>query len=409
MKIYKIPMIGRAVDEKHRAATPLELFFDLIFVIAIASAASGLHHYLASHHFWEGTVLYVQMFFYIWWAWMNFTWFASAYDTDDTPFRLTTFLQMFGALVFAVGIKQMFATNPSFTAGIIGYIIMRVAMVIHWLRAARESAVDKKVNYRYAWGVGLAQVGWTLWYLLPMAYDDKSWMIPLLTLAEMSVPIIAEGNRLSTTWHPHHIAERYGLLTIIVLGEGLLGTANTIGNLISDEVSWGKVVLPLGVSASGLIFALWWIYFDIPWAKILERNRTFRVGFLFGYAHYFVFASLAAVGSALELVADAAQQYYLPSSTHIEHPVSRLFAMVVLSIALGVYLVSISLLKITTTENSSTNRMALWLGLLVSALPAVLVYFRLPMMVSLGITVLGIIAYIQLCNWESCERTIKKR
>ncbi|WP_018675869.1 low temperature requirement protein A [Riemerella columbina] len=396
-------MLGRSIDEKHRAATPLELFFDLIFVIAIAAAARGLHHQLAAHEVGYGSIQYAQNFFYIWWAWMNYTWFASAYDTDDTPFRLVTFIQMFGTLVFAVGITQMFNEQPNYTAGIIGYIIMRVAMVLHWLRAAKEDPKNRNISLRYALGVALIQAGWTIWYLYPADYDQKSWVTLLIILGEMSVPAFAEGKKLSTTWHPHHIAERYGLLTIIVLGEGLLATANTVNKLISDTISWTHIILPLGLSAAALIFALWWIYFEMPWGHILEKRRTRKVGFVFGYTHYLVFASLAALGGSLELVADAAQQYYLPIDTPIEHPVSRLYAMMVLSITLGIYLLSISILRIVLIQNSKNNKLALWLGLVVSALPMTLVYFGLPMMVSLGIAVVGVIAYIQVCNWEKCK------
>jgi len=76
-------MTARSMDESHRVATPLELFFDLCFVVAVSLAASGLHHALAEEHFGAGLLRYAMVFFAIWWAWMNFTWFASAYDTDD--------------------------------------------------------------------------------------------------------------------------------------------------------------------------------------------------------------------------------------------------------------------------------------------------------------------------------------
>ena len=83
------PMVARATDEEHRSATVLELFFDLCLV-AVASAASALHHEIAEDHVGDGVVGYASVFFAIWWAWMNFTWFASAYDTDDVAYRLTT-------------------------------------------------------------------------------------------------------------------------------------------------------------------------------------------------------------------------------------------------------------------------------------------------------------------------------
>src|SRR5688500_2923925 len=98
------PMVARSADEEHRTATVLELFFDLCFVVDVAQAASGLHQAVAEDHLGEGVVGYVLVFFAIWWAWMNFTWFASAYDTDDIAYRLTTLVQIAGALILAAGV-----------------------------------------------------------------------------------------------------------------------------------------------------------------------------------------------------------------------------------------------------------------------------------------------------------------
>ena len=90
-----VRMAARTPDEAHRASTPLELFFDLVFVIAVGRAAAGLHEGLSEGRF---TVIwgFLLVFFAIWWAWMNFTWFASAYDTDDVPYRLAVFVIMTG-------------------------------------------------------------------------------------------------------------------------------------------------------------------------------------------------------------------------------------------------------------------------------------------------------------------------
>src|SRR5688500_13988013 len=115
-------MRARSPHEPHRAATPLELLFDLVFVVAIAEAASGLHHAIAAHHTADGLIGYAMVFFAIWWAWMNFTWFASAYDNDDVPYRLLVFVQITGALIVAGGVPAMFeARAPNLaTIGEIG-------------------------------------------------------------------------------------------------------------------------------------------------------------------------------------------------------------------------------------------------------------------------------------------------
>lgn len=99
---------GRDIHEQHRVATPLELLFDLTFVVAVALAAAQLHHAEASHHVGQALPGYLVAFFAIWWAWMNYTWFASAYDNDDAIYRVFTLMQMGGVLVFATGVPGLF-------------------------------------------------------------------------------------------------------------------------------------------------------------------------------------------------------------------------------------------------------------------------------------------------------------
>ena len=95
---------GRDPDEAHRAATPLELLFDLTFVVAFGIAANELAHYLADGHVWPGILGFVFATFAVSWAWINYSWFASAYDTDDWVFRLATMVQMVGVIVLALGL-----------------------------------------------------------------------------------------------------------------------------------------------------------------------------------------------------------------------------------------------------------------------------------------------------------------
>ena len=102
-------MTARDPAEDHRASTPLELFFDLTFVVAIAQAASSLHHGLVDGDASNVLIMFPLVFFAIFWAWVNFTWFASAYDTDDALYRLTVFVQMAGVLILAAGIPRAFA------------------------------------------------------------------------------------------------------------------------------------------------------------------------------------------------------------------------------------------------------------------------------------------------------------
>ncbi len=244
-----VPMVARAPEEAHRAATPLELFFDLVFVVAIAQAAEALHHSIVADHVGDGLLKYFLIFFAIWWAWMSFTWFASAFDTDDAPYRLAVFLQMTGALILAAGVKQAFdAFDFRVMAG--GYVVMRIAIIIQYARMARNNPGLKKTAWRYITGIGIIQLGWVGMLFLP-----KSWILPVyffFLFCELMIPIWAESAS-ATPWHKHHISERYGLLTIIVLGESVLAAILAL-QAVNDahELSWGLMpVLNSPYSAHG--------------------------------------------------------------------------------------------------------------------------------------------------------------
>src|ERR687891_2049977 len=165
-----------ATTEANRGATVLELFFDLCFVVAVAQAAAALHHEVAGDHVGDGVVGYAMVFFAIWWAWMNFTWFASAYDTDDVAYRLTTLIQIAGALILAAGVPDAM-DGRDFAAITLGYVVMRLAMVAQWLRAAGGDPPHRRSSLRFAAGISLVQLGWVLRLLLPEGLGMASFLV----------------------------------------------------------------------------------------------------------------------------------------------------------------------------------------------------------------------------------------
>ena len=295
---WRVPMVSRAVDEPHRVSSPLELLFDLTFVVAVSQAAAELGRHLEAGQLGSAVSGYLQVFFAIWWAWMNFTWFASAYDTDDVPYRVMTALQMSGVLVLAAGVPTAFE-HGQFTTITIGYVIMRLSMVGQWLRAAYADRPRRAIALRYALGIAAVQMLWVARLALPHRLGLASFLV--LIVIDMAVPVWAErGKGMMTSWHPHHIAERYGLFTIIVLGECVLAATTAIQSSFTDGGVSTKLILT-GVGSLALLFGLWWLYFLAPVGEGLS-NRP-QVAFLWGYGHYFVFAALAALGAALEVSA----------------------------------------------------------------------------------------------------------
>jgi low temperature requirement protein LtrA len=293
-----VRMRPRSPHEPHRVATPLELLFDLVFVVAIAEAASGLHHAVAEAHVAQGLLGYAMVFFAIWWAWMNFTWFASAYDTDDVAYRLAVFVQITGALILAGGIPAMFDTRLPNVAVVAGYVVMRMAMVVQWLRAANADPEHAATARRYAAGITLVQACWIAPLFAPQWWAGA---FPTLVACELLVPALAERAAL-TPWHPHHIAERYGLLTLIVLGESILSATSAVQAAMAagEQLS---ALIPLIIGGLLIVYSMWWLYFDHPSHDLL---RSFRRAFIWGYGHYFVFAAAAAVGAGLGVAVDYA-------------------------------------------------------------------------------------------------------
>lgn len=226
------PLAPRNPHEPHRVATSLELLFDLIFVVAIATAGQQLHHSIIENHLSHGLLLYFMVFFALWWAWMNFSWFASAYDNDDVFYRIMTFVQIIGSLVMAAGIPSAFQ-QQDFDVIIIGYVIMRLGLVTQWFRVAKNDPERKQTALRYAFGIILVQIGWLLFHFSPIHFT--LYLFVLLVIAELSVPIFAEAHNM-TPWHPHHISERYALLTIIVLGESIIGCFAAISDALNNQL-----------------------------------------------------------------------------------------------------------------------------------------------------------------------------
>ncbi len=298
-------MAGRNPGEEHRAATPLELLFDLTLVVAFAQAGNEAAHLIAEGHVVSAIWAFAFVMFAVIWAWINFSWFASAFDTDDWFYRVTTMVQMVGVLILALGIHAVFESidegeKLDNTVVVAGYVVMRVAMLAQWIRVAVQDPAHRKVALGYAITLAIGQVGWTATLFIDVPLGAIVPVLALLYGIEMIGPLLAERRDGGTPWHPHHIAERYGLLVIITLGEGILGTIAAVAALV-DKVGWSSEAVLVTVAGVGLTFGLWWNYFIIPSAEILEKHRHRSWGW--GYGHIPLFAATAAIGAGIHVAA----------------------------------------------------------------------------------------------------------
>lgn len=331
------PMRGRDPYEAHRVATPLELLFDLTFVIAFGVAASQFAHLLAEGHLGGALAGFLFATFAVSWAWINFSWFASAYDTDDWIYRLTTMVQMVGVLVLALGLPQLSASideggHLDTRIVVAGYVVMRIALVAQWLRAARQDPERRAACLTYAAAVAVAQLGWIAMIFLDTSVAVSLAIAALLALIEMSGPLLAERRMGGTPWHAHHIAERYGLLTIIALGEGVVGTVASLTAAV-DEQGWSADAVLVAVAGTALTFGMWWLYFAEPFGPLLHVRR--HRSFAFGYLHIPVFGAIVATGAGLHTAAYFIEHHSTLGATGTVLAVAAPVAFYVLLVALS--------------------------------------------------------------------------
>lgn len=334
------PLIARDVNETHRAATPLELFYDLIYVVAIASLAAELHHAISSgHHVLHGIGMYFFILFLVWWPWNSYTWFASGFDTDDAQFRVASFAQMVGVIVIAVGIEPAYLKND-FLVMMIGYVIMRVPYILMWLKVAHDDVEYREVALRYAVGGLLVQIIWSASVL----YFPSWYLFIGLVVLELLIPYLAESAKNkgeNTNYHFGHIEERMGLMTIIVLGESILAVVYTFEKLVNNLTGG---LISLAVGSVLILFSMWWLYFD---DSVEDHLGNQKKSFTWAYGHYLVFTFAAAVGVLISVNADVLVDAAKLTESH---------AVLALSLAIVGYLVSVWLCHDFVIEKKGLGR-----------------------------------------------------
>ena len=275
----------------HRKVTWLELFYDLVFVVAVAQIA----HQFAGHLDWHGAAEFVMLLVPVWWIWIGGTIYNERFESRGLENRFFFFLQM-----LAVGGIALFAhhgTGENAIGFTLSYIFARGLICYLFLRGGYHNPVFRPVSTRYATGFILSLVLWTISIWVPAPGKFLLWYggmglelaAPWFTLKHQSaLP------RFSTSKMP----ERYGLFTIIVLGEGLVGAISGVAE--HHHPSLDTIVQ--GALAMLLSFLLWWTYFDFV-ARRVPRPSTRNI-ILWSYAHLPLVLCIVAVGAAsLNLVA----------------------------------------------------------------------------------------------------------
>ena len=335
-----------------RRASWLELFFDLIFVAAVAQVSVPLSTDYTVH----GLGRYALMFFLIWWAWLGHTMYSSRFDSDDILHRVLTFMQMFAAAAMAANAKAAFDSRDSAGFGA-AYAVLRTVQSIQYLRA-RRLRETRRLTTLYAAGTGVAAVAWAVAATMPIPARFYVWTVALLV--DLSTPWIAARYTHKFPPHPEHLPERFGLFTIILLGESV---AAVMRGMESQE-TWPVSAAISAISGLGLAFGYWWWYFDgVKGAaeRRIQAGRGLKAFHVWTYIHFPLYLSIAVVGVGVEHVIS------LPAGSHLHR---EEFLILVLSGLLVTILLQIVGL---TSETSHKTRWRLshsyQLLLLLSALP----------------------------------------
>ena len=294
---------GRGVDEDRRA-TWLELFFDLVFVAAVGQLANSLAAEPTTARFFEFLGLFVP----VWWAWMGFTFYANRFDTDDLVYRLLMLLAMFGVAVLATTIPSVF--RGATEGFVIAYVAIRVVLLALYARASRHVPEARALARRFLSMFSLAVLVWiaSLAFDAPWAY--VVWGIALSI--EIATPTSAWRLLPEAPVDPRHLPERFGLLTLIVLGESVLAVVIGV-----SKVSWDAGSAAAAAAGFVVAAALWWIYFDFLDEGALTSRGIFG-GLTYTYMNYFVVAGLAALGTGVKLaVLDAGGDHHYDDTSWV--------------------------------------------------------------------------------------------
>ncbi len=287
-----LPAPMRDFDVEDRRSTWLELFFDLVFVAAVAALADGLHGDPTMRGLWHFGALFVP----VWWAWMEFTWFSTAWDNDDLFHRLTMLVAMLLVIVLAAGISKMLDGKDD-AVFVLAYAGLQALLIVMFARVLPHAGPAHRFarNYMIGDAVGGALMLLSLFVEPPLRY----WVWAAAVAELMIAPVFAVRAYEGQPFDSRHIPERYGLFTIIVLGEGVVVVTAALSDVSLDGGSSTAAVLGFGIAAE-----IWYAYFETVSSSSLSRDRL-AASFLWGYGHLFAFAGIAATAVGVELAIEA--------------------------------------------------------------------------------------------------------
>ena len=278
-------------EREERHATWFELFFDLVFVVAVGQLSSML----AADASAGGFVRFVALFVPVWWAWVVYVTYADRFDTDDPFYRVLVMLGMLAAVAMAVSLPR--ALDAAWAAAApfaVAYVGVRLVPLGLYVRAGASVAVGRELAWAYA-TVTLPAAGlWLAGLAVPLPWRYAVWA--LAATLELANPFLRRRVVARTPVAVSHLAERFGGFTIIVLGEAVLSVGTTLG-----ATTWQLATALLAGAAFCVVAAQWWLYFDFMDAQPLRRGFIRREAFIYGHLPLVVGITALAAGTKIAL------------------------------------------------------------------------------------------------------------
>jgi low temperature requirement protein LtrA len=293
----KLRTLAERGQERHASA--LELFFDLVFVVAAASLAALLEKAPSA----EGFVRYGALFVPIWWAWVGYAFYADRFETDDLVNRLAIFSAMLAIAAVALTTPEALSGRSTIYAA--SYVAIRLILILLYLRAYHHEPRARPLCVRLATGYGIGAAFWFASMFVPSPARYGLWAAGMLI--ELATPRLYAGTVTAIPFHTSHIAERLALLTGIVLGETVALTASALNDKLHFTQS--------AIAATGFLVAtaLWWSYQDFVNEAAFKAGSSKWPSYLYG--HLPIVASIPVTGAGVLLAIDSANETALAVDT----------------------------------------------------------------------------------------------
>lgn len=290
-------------NERERHASWLELFFDLVFVLAVAQVA----HVLNEHSDFAGTLKFLALFVPVWWSWVGFTFYADRFETDEAIYRVLTFTAMLAVAALSLNLETAFSAAGD-APFIFCYVLVRVVLIALYVRAAYHVPLARALCLQYIYGFGFAVLLWLASLLAPTPV--RYWIWAAAMILELVAPFLNIKKTQTTPFDQSHIPERFGLFTIIVLGEAVVATANG-----AAKVVWNFQTIAAASIGFAMAACIWWLNFDFVEDGAI-KSKSLAPRFVYLYGHYFLVASVVALGIGVEHAVKETSSYsYLKFST----------------------------------------------------------------------------------------------